>query len=301
MEHVREQNKTHMPQREKGECPTAMETLRIGVICCLLDDDLTFCWGNSSFFDSIGYSRESFCSHFHDLRQYYAVIPDELTSIRRELTQAVDSGCRDIEMTIRLPLKEGGFSWSQLYGSIREDSAAGGPVLVAEFAGVDALAAEKEERDRLYRQKLQYFHFMLDSYEGNVYISDMDTYELLYVNQHSCDVLGAPAAQVVGRKCYEVIQGRTSPCPFCTNDKLCEESFYEWEFQNPVLERTFLIKNRIINWEGHRARLEMSHDMYSTEYKLAKKDQERDALIRSGPGGLARVDGRDMRTILWHS
>lgn len=108
MEHVREQNKTHMPQREKGECPTAMETLRIGVICCLLDDDLTFCWGNSSFFDSIGYSRESFCSHFHDLRQYYAVIPDELTSIRRELTQAVDSGGRDIEMTIRLPLKEGG-------------------------------------------------------------------------------------------------------------------------------------------------------------------------------------------------
>lgn len=174
-------------------------------------------------------------------------------------------------------------------------------MLVAEFAGVDALAAEKEERDRLYRQKLQYFHFMLDSYEGNVYISDMDTYELLYVNQHSCDVLGAPAAQVVGRKCYEVIQGRTSPCPFCTNDKLCEESFYEWEFQNPVLERTFLIKNRIINWEGHRARLEMSHDMYSTEYKLAKKDQERDALIRSVPGGLARVDGRDMRTILWHS
>ena len=67
------------------------------------------------------------------------------------------------------------------------------------------------------------------------------------------------------------------------------------------MKRTFLIKNRIINWEGHRARLELSHDMYSTEYKLAKKDQERDALIRSVPGGLVRVDGRDMRTVLWHS
>lgn len=45
-------------------------------------------------------------------------------------------------------------------------------------------------------------------------------------------------------------------------------------------------------------RLELSHDMYSAEYKLAKKGQERDALIRSVPGGLARVDGRDMWIIL---
>ncbi|WP_353616522.1 hypothetical protein [Clostridium sp. D33t1_170424_F3] len=57
-----------------------------------------------------------------------------------------------------------------------------------------------------------------------------------------------------------------------------------------------MIKTRVINWEGRRARLELSHDMYSTEYKLAKKDQERDALIRSVPEGLTRVDGRDMRT-----
>ncbi len=77
--------------------------------------------------------------------------------------------------------------------------------------------------------------------------------------------------------------------------------FYEWEFSNPLLKRTFLIKDRIVNWEGRRARLELSHDMDSTEYKLAKKDRERGALIRSVPGGFVRVDGRDMRTVLWYS
>ena len=51
-----------------------------------------------------------------------------------------------------------------------------------------------------------------------------------------------------------------------------------------------MIKNRIIDWNGHRARLELSHDMFSTEYKLAKKDRERDALIRTIPGGLARLE-----------
>lgn len=301
MENVTERNNGYMPQRAKGECPAAMDGLKTGMLCCLLDEDLTFQWGNSSFFDSIGYTRESFFGCFRDLRQYYADYPGVFASIRQELAQAAEKNCSDIELPVRLPLKEGGYSWACLYGTMKEEDGAAGPVLQAEFARMDRMMAEKEEQERLYRQKLQYFRFMMDAYEGYVYISDMDTYELLYVNQSSCDILGAPAAKVVGRKCYEVIQGRTSPCPFCTNARLTEDEFYEWEFQNPVLKRTFLIKNRIINWEGHRARLELSHDMYSTEYKLAKKDQERDALIRSVPGGLVRVDGRDMRTVLWHS
>ena len=296
-----EQDSAHAAENTVIKCPAVLEALRTGIICCLLDEDLTFLWGNSSFFSGIGYTAERFGGLFSTLRQYYAAMPDVFSCIRQELTQAVENERQDIELTVRLPLKEGGYSWKHLYGTVREDSLAGGKVLQAELAGVDALAAGKEELERLYRQKLQYFHFMLDTYEGNAYISDMDTYELLYVNQHSCEVLGMPAVKAAGRKCYEVIQGRTSPCPFCTNSKITENEFYEWEFQNPVLERTFRIKNRIIDWEGHRARLELSHDMYSTEYKLAKKDQERDALVRSVPGGLARVDGRDMRTVLWYS
>ena len=149
-------------------------------------------------------------------------------------------------------------------------------------------------------QKQHCFRSVLDTYEGNAYVSDIDTYELLYLNQTSCEVLGRPAAKLVGRKCYEVIQGRTSPCPFCTNDKLCGEEFYQWEFYNPTLGRTFMIRDLEINWEGRRARLELSHDTFSAEYKLAKKDQERDALINSVHGGFARVDARDRRTILWY-
>ena len=58
---------------------------------------------------------------------------------------------------------------------------------------------------------------------------------------------------------------------FCTNDRVTEDEFYEWEFFNPVLDHKFMIKNRVIDWEGHRARLELSHDDDSTEYKIAKK------------------------------
>ncbi|WP_242970839.1 MULTISPECIES: hybrid sensor histidine kinase/response regulator [Anaerotruncus] len=205
-----------------------------------------------------------------------------------------------MSLTVRLPQRGGGFCHARLLGTIANEETMGAQVLQAEFTGVDDLVAQAEEQARLYRQQRHCFRSVLDTYEGNAYVSDMETYELLYVNQTSCKVLGAQAHQLVGRKCYEMIQGRTSPCPFCTNGKLCSETFYTWEFYNPNLERTFIIKDLEINWEGHRARLELSHDSFSAEYKLAKKDQERDALLNSVHGGFARVDARDLRTILWY-
>lgn len=157
-----------------------------------------------------------------------------------------------------------------------------------------------DDRGLRLEKKAGYFKWMLDEYVGNVYVCDMDTYELLYLNQNACETLGFPIEKVLGRKCYEVIQGRTSPCPFCTNDRITEDEFYEWEFFNPVLDHKFMIKNRVIDWEGHRARLELSHDDDSMEYKIAKKNRERSAILRTIPGGFARLDARDMRTVLWY-
>ncbi len=71
---------------------------------------------------------------------------------------------------------------------------------------------------------------MMSEYAGNVYISDMDTYELLYLNKHSCNTLQASANELIGRKCYEVIQGRTSPCPFCTNSYLKKMTYMNGNF-----------------------------------------------------------------------
>ncbi|OJT72339.1 hypothetical protein BM530_20495, partial [Clostridioides difficile] len=50
-----------------------------------------------------------------------------------------------------------------------------------------------------------------------------------------------------------------------------KDDIYEWEFYNKKLKRTFIIKDRMLNWQGRRVRIELSYDMYSAEYKLAKK------------------------------
>ena len=280
-------------------CPEAFNTLHTGVISCLLDEGLTFLWGNTGFFREIHYTEEEYRGSYQNLKQYYSGYPEEFKLIRQAMLQAEEGGL-PLEMTVRLPLKEGGCFRARLSGSVMKECAAGSRVFQCEFMNVEAPEAEKEEMNRLYQQKLQYFNWMLDTYMGNVYISDMDTYELLYLNRESCETLGKPAGQVLGHKCYEVIQGRSTPCPFCTNDKLREDEDYDWEFDNPVLQKTFMIKNRLIEWNGHRARIELSHDAQSTAYKLAKKDQEKNAIIQAIPGGFARVDARDMRTVLWY-
>ncbi|WP_110326684.1 response regulator [Hungatella effluvii] len=294
------QGNSCLPQITGMKCPAGMDLMKVGVISCLMDGPFTFLWGNTSFFRLAGYTKEEFLSRFTSLQEYYIQFPDDFTAICHEAVQALKAGISDIDMTIRLPRQTDGFSQVRLLGTVTADPTTERPVLQMELADISALLAEKEEQTRLCEQKQHSFRSVLDAYEGNAYVSDIDTYELLYLNQTSCEVLGMPASKVVGRKCYEIIQNRTSPCPFCTNDKICKEEFYQWEFYNPNLGRTFMIRNLEINWNGHRARLELSHDTFSAEYKLAKKDQERDALINSVHGGFARVDARDSRTILWY-
>lgn len=160
---------------------------------------------------------------------------------------------------------------------------------------------KKTERSGNTEEYFMEFMWMMSEYGGNVYISDMDTYELLYVNKHGCDTLQMQPEQLIGRKCYEAIQDRKAPCPFCTNRYLKEDETYQWEFYNPNLKRTFMIKNRMLMWKGRRARIELSYDMYSAEYKLAKKDQEREAILKTIPAGMVRIDARDLRTILWYN
>lgn len=283
-----------------GVCPASLELLNVAVVGCKLDADLTFLWGNTCFYDLVGYTKEDFHRSFGNLRQFYAEYAQDFETVQRQLDQAVRDKASKLELDVRLPSAKGDLGWFRLSGSIVFEASENCHTVQAVLTDISSLYREKEELNFLYEQKLQYFHWMMNAYIGNVYVSDMETYELLYLNQTACDTLGTPAERILGRKCYEVIQGRTSPCPFCTNGKLREDEFYDWEFYNPNLERTFMIKNRMINWEGRRARIELSHDMYSEAYKLAKKDRERDALLRSIPGGFARLDARDLSTVLWY-
>lgn len=292
-------------RRQFGEgFPVAIDALNVGIISCLPNEDLTFMWGNACFFAGTGYSKDEFLYRFNNLRQFLAPFPDDFSSIKRELSRVHKEPGAGFELTVRLPKKNVGFVRVRFSATVVMDTEKGCSLVQVVLTDISVLLAGKEEAIRLKEQKLDYFRWMMDEYAGNVYISDMDNYELLYVNPKACETLGVQRKDILGKKCYEVIQKRTFPCPFCTNAQLLKTECYNWEFFNPVLDRMFMIKDRMIEWQGHRARIELSYDMFSTEYKLAKKDQEREtqiqSIIRSIPGGFARLDARDFSTVLWY-
>lgn len=104
----------------------------------------------------------------------------------------------------------------------------------------------------------------------SVYVADTDTYELLYVNNMSLEMLGYPEEhEWMHRPCYEIIQGKDKPCEFCTNSFITSDKFYIWEHFNEKINRYFEIKDKLIEYEGRRARLEIAADI--TEKKKSEQ------------------------------
>ena len=78
-----------------------------------------------------------------------------------------------------------------------------------------------------------------------VYVSDIDTHELVYLNRHARELYGFPSeADYKGHPCYEVMQHAHEPCTFCTCRALLESGAAEWVYRNPVTAHTFRIKAR---------------------------------------------------------
>lgn len=112
---------------------------------------------------------------------------------------------------------------------------------------------------------------ILDSIDAIVYVADMETYELLYLNRLGRSLFGG----VIGQKCYEHLHcAEPYPCPFCTNHLLVKDGkptgVHRWEHKNPVTGRWYDCRDRAIVWtDGRLVRLEIATDI--TERKHSEE------------------------------
>ena len=156
-------------------------------------------------------------------------------------------------------------------------------------AVADALHEKSAALERSHRQVLN----ILDGTNAAVYVADMQTFEVLYINAYAEALLG----DVVGKICWQVIQqDMTGPCSFCTNNRLLNTDGSPadpvvWEYFNPRLGRWFQLHDRAIAWaDGRYVRMEIALDI--TERKEMEQslrdseeryrllfEQSRDAMI----------------------
>lgn len=104
---------------------------------------------------------------------------------------------------------------------------------------------------------------ILDSIDALVYVADIKTHDLLFMNHRGRSLFG----DITGQKCYQSMYGYTSgPCPFCTNYRLIDEfgptGVYQWEFHNPHNGSWYDCRDRAILWsDGRFVRLEIATDI----------------------------------------
>lgn len=123
---------------------------------------------------------------------------------------------------------------------------------------------------------------ILDSIDALVYVADMETHDLLYMNNYGRQKWG----DFKGRKCYEVVQrGQSGPCTFCPNHRLINERGeavgpFVWEIENSKTGRWYQCRDQAIPWtDGRLVRMEIATDItdrkrMEEELKLAKRTAE---------------------------
>ncbi len=117
-----------------------------------------------------------------------------------------------------------------------------------------------------------------------VYVTDIDTDELVYINGYGRRILNITDSEdVKGKPCYKVIQHCSSRCSICTNDKLKPGEFYEWKHHNALLGKSYMIKDTMVCADGKRYRLEIAIDIseMDRQKKIIKEFSSNEALVNN--------------------
>jgi PAS domain S-box-containing protein len=147
------------------------------------------------------------------------------------------------------------------------------------ITGVVLVFRDITERRRLeeaLRIQNQTLSEVLNGLDALVYVVDMKTYEIVFINTYGQSIWG----DIKGKICWQTIQdGQASPCEFCTNSQLIgpdgnPTEGVAWEFQNTVNKRWYDCRDKAIYWpDGRIVRMEIATDI--TDRKQAEEIRER--------------------------
>jgi PAS domain S-box-containing protein len=142
-------------------------------------------------------------------------------------------------------------------------------LLIDNIAKILSRSIEKIEND----QQLEYERAQLKLHEKQfkalfegipdiMYVADPHNHQLVHVNNIAKQTYGE---NIVGRKCYEVIQNKKEPCSFCTNPMIFGENIgktHIWEFKNESNNNWYRCSDKAIKWpDGRYLRFELATDI----------------------------------------
>jgi len=104
------------------------------------------------------------------------------------------------------------------------------------------------DNNRMLEHALERLRALFDGIDELIYVSDPDTYEILFANKKLKELAGNG---ILGRKCYNIFQNLDHPCAFCTNKYIFEENLgntHIWEHRNRRNKHWYKCVNKAIEW-----------------------------------------------------
>ncbi len=230
-----------------------------------------------------GYTREEsdlmgfngFVNRFHpDDRADYQARMDAL--LKSEPDDATDHA-----IEYRLKGKDGSYRWLRNIHALLRDPDGSPRFLIGSSRDV----TERKKDEHALKEGHERFLAIMDSIDARIYVSDMATHEILFVNKRIKD---EHDRDLVGEICWKALRGREGPCGECTDAGLLDadgrpaDESRAWEERDPNTGRWRLNHERAIKWvDGRYARLEIGTDI--TRIKQLEKERREEEEERRLP------------------
>jgi len=229
-----------------------------------LDEDGNFIEVNTSWLDVLGYSREevigkSFGDFLH---------PDWKDHFKENFPRFKAIG-KILGVEFEIVKKDGSLILVSFHGKIGKDKSGNFQQTHCIFQDI----TERKQAEEAIRVSHERFLKVLDSIDANIYVADMESYEILFMNKNLINTFGR---DLTGERCWEGFKGKSEPCKDCTNDQLIDENgkptgLCTWQNKNPITGKWYINNDRAIEWsDGHLVRIEIATDI--TDYKKMEEE-----------------------------